>query len=231
MKQFVTGILFFAAAAAGAQTTFSIGPRWSNYSTRVEARTAPTARTGRLNAAGVVGGYRNGAFLLDFQYDHDPENGIGLSNVIVDTGDYQRDHGEVTVGLSRGVDLFAGLRFESLRVGGATVLGTNVAADLDIDHQAIVVGARLGKPIARPIGFYAMARGYVGVAKYRQLSARVTDIDTTGFHAEAGVPIAIGESAWSAVPGIEYEEIRGERADLHWKTNRFFINFIYSFHP
>ena len=231
MKRIIAASLLFVAAGAAAQT-FTIGPRWSNYSTKVESAGSPAADTGRLNAVGVVGGYRSGVFVLDFQYDYDPQNGIGPSNIVFDTGDYHRDHGEVTVGIApeRGLDLFAGARFESLRVGGETLFGTNILADLDVDHQAIVAGARFGSPNARPFGFYAMARGYFGTAKYDRLGQRVT-ADTTGYKGEVGVPVALGESAWAAVPGFEVEEIRAEHSDLRWKTNRFFINFTYSFHP
>src|SRR2546425_1773078 len=100
--------------------TFTIGPRYSNYATTIDAG-GPSLKTGRQNAIGLVGGYRTGSFGLDFQYDYDPTNGIGVSNLIANFGDYQRTHGEVTVGVSpiRGVDIHAGGRREGVGLGGA----------------------------------------------------------------------------------------------------------------
>src|SRR6476659_490584 len=105
--------LMACAAAASAQTqniqttrgggssyndgVFTIGPRLSNYSTDVRETVTPL-RTGRQSSFGLVGDYRNGNFVLDFMYDHDPENGISVVDLIVDTGNYSRDRGEVTVG-------------------------------------------------------------------------------------------------------------------------------------
>src|SRR5947199_8566473 len=60
--------------------TFTIGPRYSNYATRIDAG-LPSLKTGRQNAIGQVGGYRTGSFLLDFQYDYDPTNGLVGTNL------------------------------------------------------------------------------------------------------------------------------------------------------
>jgi len=42
------------------------------------------------------------------------------------------------------------------------------------------------------------------------------------------VPVALGESAWFVVPGLEYERMRTQDSLVRWTTNRFFINFLHS---
>lgn len=216
-------------ASMRAQTsgTFTIGPRYSNYATTIDAG-VPSLKTGRQNAIGLVGGYRTGSFVLDFQYDYDPTNGIGVSNLIANFGDYQRTHGEITVGVSpiRGFDIHAGGRWDSLRIGGATIFGNPVSTDLNIDHQAIVVGARMQTDSWKPYGWYLLGRGYIGSAKFDRFGVRVNS-DTSGYRAETAVPVAIGESAWYVVPGLEYERLRTQDSLVRWTTNRFFINFLY----
>lgn len=56
-------------------------------------------------------------------------------------------------------------------------------------------------------------------------------MDTTGFKVEAGVPIALGLSGWEVTPGVEYERIESndELQTVDLETNRFFINFGYTF--
>jgi hypothetical protein len=51
--------------------------------------------------------------------------------------------------------------------------------------------------------------------------------DSSGFRAEGGLKIRIGESNWSIVPGVEYDHIETKDFDLRLNTNRFFLNFVY----
>ena len=180
--------------------TFTIGPRYSNYATTIDAG-VPSLKTGRQNAIGLVGGYRTGSFVLDFQYDYDPTNGIGVSNLIADFGDYQRTRGEVTVGVSpiRGFDIHAGGRWESVRIGGASIFGNPVATDLNIDHQAIVVGGRVQTDSWKPFGWYLLGRGYIGSAKFDRFGVRVNS-DTSGYRAETAVPVASASRPGSSFP-------------------------------
>ena len=233
MKQAILlgAALALSAPMAPAQMsgTFMIGPRYSNYATTIDDIGSPSLKTGRQNAIGLVGGYRTGSFVLDFQYDSDSGNGIGISNLIADFGDYSRTRGEVTVGVSPipGFDIHAGGRWESLRIGGATIFGNPVSTDLNVDHQAIVVGARAQTASWRPFGWYLLGRGYLGSAKFDRAGFRVNS-DTSGYRAETAVPVALGDSAWFVVPGLEFERMRTQDSAVRWTTNRFFINFLHS---
>lgn len=206
--------------------TFSIGPRISNYSTDMREAFTPM-KTGRQSSFGLVGDYRNGNFVLDFLYDHDPENGIGLSNLIVDTGNYSRDRGEVTVGFAAApfVDVQGGIRIDSTRVGGVVVLGNPLSTDLNIDHQALTGGVRFHTEPA-PVGFFLLARGFIGSAKIDFGQGKV-DTDTSGYRGEAGLDIRVGESTWSVQPGYEYDHFETKDYGIRMNTNRLFLNFVY----
>lgn len=221
------------AAKAQSGSSFSIGPRISSYSTHVDGGPTGDLRTGRQTGFGLVGGYRNGALVLDFDYDNDPTNDAGVIGLIVNTGDYQRSRAELTVGyaLLPTLDIQGGFRKESVRLGGFALFGTSFGTDFNLDHQAIVGGIRLHSPANRPAGFYVLARGYAGTAKFddRNGSSR----DTTGYRAEVGVPIVIGDSNWSIVPGVEYDHFEtkdpiGLSSKLRLNTNRAFINFVFT---
>jgi hypothetical protein len=138
---------------------FSFGPRVSNDSTDVRETVTPL-KTGRQSAFGAVGDYRNGAFVLDFTYDHDPENGISIASLIVDTGNYSRDRGEVTVGFAATpfLDLQGGLRIDSARVGGIAVFNNPVSTDLNIDHHGLTAGIRFHRAAGRLDSTSASAR-------------------------------------------------------------------------
>ncbi len=211
----------------GGTSAFSIGPRLSNYSTDVDAGPAPL-KTGRQSSFGIVGDYRTGTFVLDFLFDHDPENGISLTDIIVDTGNYERDRGEATVGFAVAsvLDLQGGVRLDSIRIGGASVLGTAFLTDLNIDHQALTAGIRLHSGDHTPVVFYLLGRGYLGSAKF---DVRGLDVntDTSGFRAEGGLNIRLGESSWWVVPGLEYEHLETDEFDIRLNTNRVFLNFVY----
>jgi len=221
--------LIAATFAVPAFAQFSIGPRLSNYSTDFDT-VGTKLKTGRQSAFGAVGGYRAGAFVLDFNYDHDTSNGINPTDIILAVGDYQRDHGEVTGGFSVTpfLDLQGGVRIDSVRVGGVAFFGNNIASDLDFEHQALTAGVRVHSADSAPAGFYLVARGYLGTAKFDNNTSGRVDSDTTGWRGEFGVPIRIGQSNWSVAPGIEYEHIQTKDFDVRLNTNRLFLNFVYT---
>jgi hypothetical protein len=232
-------LIIACAATAGAQSLitttrqpshnegiFEIGPRISNYSTDVRESLTPL-RTGRQSSFGVVGSYRNGTFVLDFMYDHDPENGISVASLIVDTGNYSRDRGEVTVGFAATpfLDLQGGVRIDSTRIGGVVILGNPVATDMNIDHQALTAGIRFHTE-PNPVGFFLVGRGLIGSAKLDFGEGNV-DTDTTGYRGEAGLNIRIGDSMWAVQPGYEYDHFETKDFGVRMNTNRFFLNFVY----
>ena len=216
------------AAMTQAQSSFSIGPRVSSYSTDLDGG-INTIKTGRQSSYGLVGDFRTGVFVFDYSYDHDPQNGISVVDLLVDTGDYTRDRGEVTVGYAAlpFLDLQGGARVESFRVGGVSIIGNPFLTDMSFDHQAIVFGVKLHSPNRRPFGMYGLARGYVGSAKIDQSGFR-TDSDTSGFRFEGGFAIPLGESSWSVTPGYEYEHIETKDFGIRLNTNRFILAFVYT---
>ena len=229
----MTAVLLACATSAYAiqtgtttSSSFSIGPRLSNYSTDIEAGPEPF-ETGRQTAFGVVGDYRTGNFVLDFQFDHDPENGISLSDIVIDVGNYERDRTEATVGfvIAPTIDVHGGIRFDNIRVGGASIFGTPFLSDLEIDHQALTFGLRFSTE-GQPVGFYALGRGYLGSAKFDVIGADV-NTDTIGYRGEAGLKIRIGETNWYLQPALEYEHIETDDLDIRIDTNRFMLNFVF----
>ena len=225
MRQTLALFTLFVAVSAGAQQ-FRLGPRYSNYSTDVSV-TRDAFDTSRQSAFGVVGDYRNGAFVLDFLADHDPENGISISDILPFVERYERTRGEVTVGYSLSLfDLQAGARFDSISIGSDAIPRGDFFGTSDVTHQAIVAGIRVHTPASQKVGFYALGRGYVGSFDF---DGSNSNSDSTGWRAEAGLTFPIGESAWSVEPGFEYEDLRSQNDRLELKTNRFFVNFIYAF--
>jgi hypothetical protein len=235
-------LLLLAATAASAQSnyyrssappvsSFTIGPRYSSYSTRFTGNATPELRTGRQSSFGIMGEYRNGALVLDFNYDYDPSNGVGISDLLFDSSDYRRSRTEVTVGyaLLPGLDLQAGGRFESVRIGGFSFFGNPFGSDFSMDHQAIAAGFKLHSAVDGPAGFYLLGRGYIGSAKFNDESTN--DKTSTGYRAEFGIPIQLGESNWKLIPGLEYEHIQTEEfgfgSSVRLDTNRAFIAFVY----
>jgi hypothetical protein len=238
-------ILFvLAATAASAQSndyrssspspsSFTIGPRYSSYSTRFTGNATADLETGRQSSFGIMGDYRNGALVFDFNYDYDPSNGVGITDLILDSSDYRRSRTELTVGyaLAPVIDLQVGARFESVRIGGFSFFGNPIGSDLSMDHQAITAGVKLHSATNRPAGFYLLGRGYIGSAKFNDDTTR--DKTTSGYRAELGIPINLGESNWSLVPGFEYEHIQTENfsffgdRSVRLDTNRAFIALVY----
>ena len=205
---------------------FTIGPRLSNYSTDIRETFTPL-RTGRQSSFGLVGDYRNRNFVLDFMYDHDPENGIGITDLILDVGNYSRDRGEVTVGMAVAptLDIQGGVRIDQTRIGGVVVIGFPVATDTNIDHTALTAGLKFHTN-GDPVGFFVTARGFIGSAKV-DFGAGNVDTDTSGYRGEAGINIRVGESAWSIQPGYEYDHFETKDFGIRMNTNRLFLNFVY----
>jgi len=232
MKRLSFAFALLIAVSAGAQS-FEIGPRVSNYSTDFDSGLTKL-KTGRVSAYGLVGSYRTGSLVFDWLYDHDPENGINVTDIVLDVGDYVRDRGEVTIGfrILPTLDLQGGVRLDQVRIGGISFFGNPIATDFDIDHQAIVGGVKFHTATNGPAGFYVLGRAMVGDAKFRNgISSDNEDANTTGYRAEAGIPIRLGESNWSIVPGAEYEHWEADDVSFRMNTNRVFLNFVYSSRP
>ncbi|HVS31795.1 MAG TPA: hypothetical protein VMS98_10095 [Thermoanaerobaculia bacterium] len=237
----IAALLFAMATTASAQisriittpnrgsgtSSFSIGPRLASYST--DFRAGARVDTGRQSGFGLVGEYRSGQFVLDFMWDHDPENGFSLADIIVDVGNYERDRGEATIGyaVTPNLDLQGGIRFDSVRIGGASFFGNPLFSALEVQHQAITAGVKIHTGDGNPIGWYGVGRGYLGSADFDVAGLGVNP-DTTGFRLETGISIRLGTSSWYAVPGIEYEKIQtDEDFGLELDTNRVFVSFVY----
>lgn len=230
MKRFlIAAAVALASSSAIAQTSsFTIGPRYSNYDTSVDVGLVGVD-TGRSSAFGVTGDYRAGAFVLDFMFDHDPENGISIIDFLpIDIATYKRDRGEATVGYAAlpFLDLQAGARFDSATIGIGPFDSGGLFGGSDLDHQAIVFGVNAHSPELRPFGVYGLARAYVGSAKTRQAGVRLSS-DTTGFRVEGGVKIPIGASNWMVVPALEWESLEVEDLGLKLDTNRLIVGFVY----
>lgn len=230
MKPLYLACALLALTTAAAAQTFEIGPRISNYSTHLDTDLL-SLRTGRVSSYGLVGDYRNGALVVDWLYEHDPQEGISPIAFIVDTGDYTRDRGELTVGfaLLPTLDLQGGVRLDQIRLGGIEFFGNPIASDLNIDHEAITAGVRFHSATNRPAGFYVLGRAMIGTAKFRD--GLDQDADTTGYRAEAGIPIRLGQSNWFIVPGAEYEHLEAKDTGFRMNTNRAFLNFVWSSRP
>jgi hypothetical protein len=210
--------------------TFSIGPRYSNYSTDVEIGGA-TIESGRQHAFGLVGDYRSGDFVLDFLYDHDPENGISLADLLpINFGTYSRDRGEVTVGymVMPQLAVQGGVRLDQVSIGGRA-FNQGLFDNVDFDHQSLVVGAQFQTPSDKPgVGAWLLARGYVGTADFGDDIVGDGQRDTTGWRAEAGVSIPLGGSRWQLAPAVEIEHLETDDDFVTLDTNRLMINFIYT---
>ncbi len=217
------------AGAASAQS-FTLGGRYSNYSTEVGVA-GIDFESGRQSSFGLLGSYRNGPLGLNFQLDHDIENGIGLVDLLpFDFAEYSRDRAEAALSytLIPNLDIEGGVRAEQVTVGGSSFFGAQIFSDLDLTHQALFAGVNFHSRTIRPVGWYASARGYIGTAQFDSFGVSVDD-DTTGMKFEAGLPIPIGLSGWEIAPGFEYERIESDQFDLKLETNRFFVNVAYTF--
>lgn len=207
---------------------FRIGPRLSSYSTDLDIDIF-TIESGRQMGFGLVGDYRAGAFLIDFNYDHDPENGLQISDFLpIEFGQYSRDRAEASVGWAAipYLDLQGGVRMDKISIGG-NAIGGGLFDGEDFDYQAIFGGVRVHSATNRPFGVYGVLRGYSGTVDFGGFGLNA-QADMTGWRAEGGFIIPIGESQWSAVPGLEYEYLDAE-STIKLETNRVFVNFVYQF--
>jgi hypothetical protein len=207
---------------------FVLGPRYSNYSTTLDIELL-TVETGRQHSFGLFGEYRSGAFMLDFNWDHDPENGFQIVDLLpFDVENYSRDRGEVMIGWTPHpyFDIQAGLRFDQVSIGSFT--SDVFFGGRDFDHTGLGAGIKVHTPTNRPFGLYGLARGYLGSADFGDDSFGAQE-DVMGRRLEGGIMIPIGETRWLAVPGIEYEYFEIGDREMAMETNRFFVNFVYRF--
>lgn len=215
----------------GPSEGFTIGPRYSNYSTDIDVEII-TIESGRQSAFGLVGSYRGGGLVLDFLFDHDPENGLQFTDLLpIELGRYSRDRGEFTIGWAAVpyLDIQGGVRLDSISIGGRA-FGFELFDSVDLDHQALVLGVGLHTADDRPFMVYGTGRAYIGSADFGGDFLGVsTQMDTTGMRLEGGVMIPVGDTQWRVVPGFEYEYLETDNNLFRFDTNRFFINFVYKF--
>lgn len=230
-KMIIAACLSLAAAGSlDAQSSFLIGGRYSNYSTDVTTSSLDL-ETGRQSSLGFLGEFRSQQLVLKGSAENDFGDGISVTDLLpFDLEDYSRQRMEFSVGYSPidMLDLDAGVRLDTFEIQN-NVFGNEFLDGDDISHQALAFGINLHSRSIRPIGFYVAARGYVGSADL-DIAGTSPSIDTTGYRFEAGLPIAAGMSGWEVTPGFEVEKIEldEERYALEIDTNRFFINFAYS---
>lgn len=206
---------------------FSIGPRYSNYATDLDVDIT-TIESGRQHAIGLVGEYRSGSFVLDFNWDHDPENGLEIIDFLpIDFGRYERDRGEFTIGWAAhpAIDIQGGFRVDTFTIGADF---DNFFFNDEFDHSAILFGVGVHTPTRRPFGVYGKLRGFVGTIDFGGSGFGQAQADSAGWRAEGGVEIPIGDSNWTAVPGLEFELLDAD-PEFTVETNRFFVNFVYNF--
>lgn len=229
----LTAVLVLFAVSAQAQTT-TVGARYSNYNTDLELGAFGdlfSVDTGREHSLGLNGEFRSGMFLAGAQYDHDFAGGINAVDFIpVEVAEFTRDRFEGWIGLAPlpYLSVDAGFRLDKITVSGSEFFGDPLFDDVDVDHTAFFVGAKVQTATNRPIGAYGLVRGYFGSADTGAAGVTLSS-DTSGFRVEGGVPIAVGKSAITVTPGIEFEHIETDDIGIDFDTNRVFVNVSYSF--
>jgi hypothetical protein len=216
------------SSAAFAQTV-SIGGRYSNYATDV-ATELGDVETGRESSLGFLVNYRNAGLVLDGRFEHDFESGISIVDILpFDAAEYSRDRSELAVGygVAPVIDIEGGVRFDSIELS-AGPFSNDFFDPVDFSHQAIFGGVNLHTPTIRPVGFFGSARAFLGSADFELEGAELSS-DTTGLKVEAGLQIPVGLTGWEVSPGVEWEHIETDDYGLEFDTNRFFVNFLYSF--
>ena len=213
--------------------TFTMGARYSNYSTDVSAEALDfvSLETGREGSFGIFGDYRAGRVVLNASYDRDTSSGIALSFLPIDLAEYSRNRFEGALGyaVTPWVDIEGGVRLDTVEVGGTLFFDQ----DLELDHQALAVGINLHTPTIRPVGWYGLVRGYLGTADINVLGVSA-DTDTTGFRVETGVQIPLGLSGWQVIPAVEFERIETDRDNIldpgiELESNRLILMASYTF--
>lgn len=230
---FLLLLLSLATPSLLAQT-FSIGGRYSNYSTDLDVG-GVNVETGREGSWGLIGSFRSGGLVLNGSYDRDSGGGISIPILPIDLADYNRSRFEATVGYTvlPFMDIEGGVRLDTIEFGGIL----SFAEDLNLDHQAVTAGLTFHTPTIRPVGWYGTVRGYLGNADINIAGFDASESDTTGYRIETGVQIPIGTSGWEITPGVEWERIdTGDTKNLvdvnpglTLETNRLFLMFGYTF--
>lgn len=229
-RTFLILVLFVAAIPAVAQSNFLIGGRYSNYSTDVSLP-GFDLETGRQSSIGFLAQLRTQQLVLKGSADNDLGGSLSISELLpFEFDDYSRDRLEFSVGYAPTsfLDLDAGVRIDNFTIRN-NVFGNEFFADEDLEHQALLFGLNVHSETIRPIGWYVSARGYVGSADV-DVPGTSPSIDTTGYKLEAGLPLAIGTSGWEITPAFELEQIDldEEEFPMEIATNRFIVNFAYS---
>ena len=227
MKRIAMMVVCLIAGLPAIAQEFTIGGKYSNYETELNLGGAGFD-TDRESSLGFILEYRNDRFVMKGQIDSDFESGIGFD--FFDFADYSRDRIEVSAGygVTPNLDLDFAVRIDSLSVD--TGLFDEFFGGTDLDQEAFGVGVTFHSDPDAEVGYFLMGRGYVGSAEFD--IGLSTDVDTTGFRIEGGVPIRLGESGWKIVPGVEWE--RFETDDIlgadgfEFETNRLVLAFTYT---
>jgi len=227
--------VLLCATAVSAQN-LSLGGRYSNYSTEIQAVQLLSLETGRESSLGILGQYRNGSFEMNWNFDHDFEGGVSFDFLPIDFAVFSRDRAEFAAGFAPipYLDVEFGARIESITFGGRSFFGDRFFDEIDMNHQAILFGVNAHSPTIRPVGWYASGRVYLGSADLNIQGVELSP-DTAGIKIEGGIPIPVGLSGWEVVPGLEFEHLETDDKStivsnaLELDTNRFFINFVYNF--
>ena len=248
MKTMVLSFIFagMAAAATAQQVTaqspyppdqrakieaangFRIGGRYANYATAADIGLF-TVDSGRQYSVGVLGSYRSGLFVLDFNWDHDAETGIDIGEFLpAESGAYSRDRGEITVGWSAWeyFDVQGGFRFDRFSITGVS-LGNEVLDPGDVENNMILGGIHVHTPAYYPWGAYGVLRGYFGSATFTSGGTN-DEVDSSGWRMEGGQEIPLGNSNFRVIPGLEFEEV-DVLPRFNTFTNRFFVTVQYKF--
>jgi hypothetical protein len=232
-KTFLCSLAFLLIASAASAQTFTLGGRYSSYSTDLEVGPA-TFETGREGSFGLVGSFRSGGLVLSGMYDVDSGGDLDIDIIPLDLAEFERSRFEGTIGYSvlPFMDIEGGVRLDNIEFGGVLFFDD----DVELEHQALTAGITFHTPTIRPVGWYGTVRGYIGTADFN-VQGFDAEADTTGYRLEMGVPIPLGTSAWEITPGVEYEVINTEDDDslinlgdaLDLESNRLFILFGYTF--
>ena len=207
---------------------FRLGARYANYATAADIGLF-TVDSGRQYSLGVLGSYRAGVFVLDFNWDHDAETGVDIGDFLpADAGSYSRDRGEITVGWSAWeyFDIQGGFRFDRFDITGVT-LGNEVFEPGNVENNMILGGVHVHTPAYYPWGAYGVLRGYFGSATFTSGGFN-EEIDSSAWRLEGGLEIPVGNSNLRVIPGLEFEEV-DVQPRFSTYTNRFFVTLQYKF--
>lgn len=227
MKKISTAVICLFLAFPLFAQDLAIGGRYSNYSSDISGA-GFSLDTGREGSIGFLMEYRLENIVLRGQLDHDFESGLGLFDFF-DLADYSRDRFEFSVGYAviPRLDLELAVRFDSVSVD--SFLFGDFFGGSSVDHEAIGFGLHAHSDPWVPVGWFVSGRFYIGSV---DLGSGISSQDSTGVRLEAGLPIALGESNWRIIPGIEWERIETKDVAVGFggfelETNRFILGFAY----